>query len=204
MTASRPPRFFLIDLLKLEPTEVYGQEPNPSQPWRFRATLKVSPRLHSDFRTPTPGIYSGLDIRVGDYFTTQPSKVLKIISIEYQDEDDLIAIVEDELRLNSLVDSMQTGESSIETGKGILFEATNGLPVLYPLEGYSGLTISDLIEIQSRFFYTYKGSSVAISDLPDVNMGESEDGSVLVYNSALNTWVATRILSKQIIDGGEY
>src|SRR5574344_487399 len=164
MAVTHPARFLSIDLISLEPVSSVTTAANSIQPNTFRAILKVKPRLHSDFRTTIPGIYSGIDIQVGDYFTTQPSKVLKIIDIEFQDRGEITAIVEDEYGLNSLVDPNHTGESAIETGLGILFEAPNGLPILYPLEGYSGLTVSDLIEIQSRFFYTYKASSTSLTD----------------------------------------
>lgn len=204
MTVSRPARFFLIDLLSLDPTGSVTTSANTIHPNIFRATLKVKPRLHSDFNTPTPGIYTGLDIEVGDYFTTQSSKILKIVDIEIQEHGLVTVIAEDEYGLNSLIEPNQTGESAIETGLGILFEAPNGLPILYPLEGYSGLTVSDLIEIQSRFFYTYKQKSGSLTESPDVDMGESENGSVLVYNSQMNMWTATRVLNNQIIDGGEY
>lgn len=40
--------------------------------------------------------------------------------------------------------------------------------------------------------------------IPNVDTSNAEDGSVLVLNANSNTWVATRILEKQDITGGQY
>jgi hypothetical protein len=43
-----------------------------------------------------------------------------------------------------------------------------------------------------------------IDGLTDVYAVNPADGSVLVYNSSINTWVATTDLEKQNLDGGFY
>lgn len=150
-----PPKVLNINLLSLIPLEEYGLEPFPEQPWKFTAEFTVQPQLHSDTRTPRPGIYNGLDIIVGDYITTQTAKILRISEITFQDEDQVTCVVEDKDRLNSSVDQWQTGESSMQTGIGILFTAPNGAPYLYPLPGdMQNITDRDLIEIITRFFYS--------------------------------------------------
>ena len=157
-----PPKVLKISLLQLDPVEVYGLEPHPDQPWRFRAVLKVTPQSHSDPTTPTPNYFNGRDIVTGDFFTTRWAKVLRIISISYQDDDDIVCIAEDDGRLNGLANSDQTGESTVETGPGLLFTAPYGSPLLYPMPGdIDDITVQNLIELQSRFFYAYKvGSGV--------------------------------------------
>ena len=43
-----------------------------------------------------------------------------------------------------------------------------------------------------------------LRDLSDVDMNTSADGSILVYDAALQKFIATTILSEQVIDGGTY
>lgn len=43
-----------------------------------------------------------------------------------------------------------------------------------------------------------------IESIPNVEAESAEDGSVLVLNAATQKWVATRILEKQDITGGQY
>jgi hypothetical protein len=43
-----------------------------------------------------------------------------------------------------------------------------------------------------------------IGDLSDVDLTNLEDGSLLIYNLSTQKFVASRILEKQEIDGGEF
>lgn len=43
-----------------------------------------------------------------------------------------------------------------------------------------------------------------ISQAEDVNATSLEDGSVLVYSTNEDKWVATRLLEKQYVDSGHY
>lgn len=154
-TQLTPPRVIKIYLVNLIPIEQWGIEPFPNQPWRFSAVITVDPTIHSDMRTPRPGIYNGLDVEVGDFITTQLNKLLKITNISYQTGTELHCTLEDIRRLNSSVDLSQTGESSIQLGQGILFTAPNGQPLLFPLPGsLSQINAQDLVSIIGRFFYT--------------------------------------------------
>lgn len=158
MTQLTPPKLLRINLLSLSPLEEYGQEPYAEQPWKFSAEIFIEPQLHSDNRTPRPGIYNGLDVRVGDYILTEGPKILKIIEITAQDEDQVFCNLEDKDRLNSSIDSVQTGESAIPLGPGLLFTVENGLPILYPLPDNIDLySIDDLISVIGRFFYSENG-----------------------------------------------
>lgn len=155
MSQLPPPRVLKVSLISLAPLESWGQNPYPSQPWRFTGEIFVEPQLHSDTRTPRPGIYNGLDVAVGDYIYTNDAKILLITAISTQDEDQVFCTLEDRFRLNSSVDAQQDGESAIALGEGIIFTAPNGLPVLYPLPGsLTTISFEDLLEVIGRFFYT--------------------------------------------------
>ena len=156
-----PPRVLKINLTRLDPLEAYGEEPYASQAWKFRARFLVEPQLHSDSRTPRSFVYNGLDVIPGDFITTQSSKILKITSIESQTSDQIVCLVQDINRLNSSIDTGQTGESAIETGYGMLFTAPSGLPVLFPLPAnFQGIDTLDLIGVIGRFFYSDVGGFV--------------------------------------------
>lgn len=43
-----------------------------------------------------------------------------------------------------------------------------------------------------------------IADLDDVYAVDPDDGSVLIYHSSINKWVASVNMNKQNIDAGEY
>ena len=43
-----------------------------------------------------------------------------------------------------------------------------------------------------------------LSDLVDVNTTGVQDGNILIYNAATQTYVMTSLLNKQIIDCGEF
>jgi hypothetical protein len=48
------------------------------------------------------------------------------------------------------------------------------------------------------------GSTINFEDIPNVEAENAQDGSVLVLDAPRNKWVATRILEKQDITGGQY
>lgn len=43
-----------------------------------------------------------------------------------------------------------------------------------------------------------------LETIPNVDATNAEDGSVLVLDASANKWIATRILEKQDITGGQY
>ena len=182
-----PPKLLKINVTSLIPLPDYGLPPYLEQPWHFNASFTVFPQLHSDNSTPRAGIYNGLDVLVGDYITTQMSKVLKIVSITFQDNDSVECIVEDDMRLNASTDMNQTGESAMQTGAGLLFTAVNQIPIFYPLPGDLGNFQShDLVEIQSRFFYAYKinqGSDSNILTLLEQEIVRAETVETALQNS---------------------
>lgn len=200
-----PPMVLKMNLTSLSPLSPADQEPYPEQPWRFAAEFTVEAQLHSDTRTPRPGIYNGLDVTVDNYIVTQGVKILRIAEMQSQTTDTIICIVEDDGRLNSIIDSNQNGESAIPLGLGVVFTAPNGVPLFYPMPGNTTLTDQDLSEITARFFYVNRvGESNAINTAPDVDVANLRDGSVLVYAENTSKWTATRTLEKQNVEGGHF
>jgi hypothetical protein len=193
MTQLAPSKVLKINILNLTPVEQYGQEPNPNQPWRFSANLTIVPQLHSDPRTPRPGVYNGYDVVVGDYILSRTSRVLRIIQVNYQDDDQVTCVLEDHKRLNSSVDVTQSGESSIETGQGLLFTLASGLPVLFPLPGDLGnLSFESLVEVLGRFVYS---EGFALINMNDLDISNLQQGSILTYSTSTETWNATSLNS---------
>lgn len=66
--------------------------------------------------------------------------------------------------------------------------------------------IGDGINIWSLLPYDY-GGIVGLYSLPDVDASTATsptDGSVLVYQTSINKWVATTTLNQQNMDGGHF
>lgn len=76
------------------------------------------------------------------------------------------------------VDTEQTGFVTVDTHKVSEVAAIG-------IQGLSGVTTN-------------------LEDIGNVQANGAEDGSVLVLNASSNMWVATRILEKQDITGGQY
>jgi hypothetical protein len=62
-------------------------------------------------------------------------------------------------------------------------------------------TIKDQEDLRIR---TSTFTSRNLGDLNDIDISNIEDGSVLVYSTNLGKWEATKILEKQIINGGNF
>jgi len=62
-------------------------------------------------------------------------------------------------------------------------------------------TINDQEDLRIR---TATFTTRTIGQLDDVDVTNVQDGSVLVYNTNGSKWQATRILEKQIINGGNF
>lgn len=50
----------------------------------------------------------------------------------------------------------------------------------------------------------YANNLTGINDVPDVQAVNPDDGSVLIYDSNINKWIASTSLEKQNLDGGHY
>lgn len=48
------------------------------------------------------------------------------------------------------------------------------------------------------------GSAPTLASIPDVDTVNKQNGSILVYSTITNTWVATNTLNNQTIEAGQY
>lgn len=48
------------------------------------------------------------------------------------------------------------------------------------------------------------GAASGLNSLPDIDISNLSNGSLFVYNSTTNKWVATTLLSQQSFEGGQY
>ena len=69
---------------------------------------------------------------------------------------------------------------------------------------YVNVETQKVAEVTAIGIQGLSGAAVNLNDLPNVDAENAEDGSVLVLNATSNRWVATRILEKQDITGGQY
>ena len=99
--------------------------------YRWDATIAVDTQTLS---TPTDNTYDGTDVNVGDFIaSTNRGECLEIIAISAQNAGEVTCVLEDRERFNSYADAGQIGDGSVPDGRGIIFEAQEGIPVLFPL-----------------------------------------------------------------------
>ena len=118
--------------------------------------MSVTQMPHSAMHLGTiPGFWSGMDVHVGDWLTTQASgRSVQILSIASQTASRVTCRVVDKYRMNTLNDQTQNGDGSIQRGRGFLYEVKNAMPILYPLPDAFPGTISTMMAAQllSRAF----------------------------------------------------
>ena len=69
---------------------------------------------------------------------------------------------------------------------------------------YVTIETENFAEVTAVGIQGLSGAAVNLEDIPNVEALGAEDGSVLVLDAPRNKWVATRILEKQDITGGQY
>ena len=124
------------------------------QPRSWNVNISINMQLHSSASGMLGYGYTGTDVNVGDYITTDGgARFLRIVSISAQNIGAVIGVVEDEDKQNALTDPSQLGDGFIPDSDGFIFEVKNNMPVLFPLpavlpaqftRGFAG-------EIVSRF-----------------------------------------------------
>ena len=129
-------------------TDIYAK----ARSWNV--VVSVNAQLHSSASGMLGYGYTGTDVNVGDYITTDGgARFLRIVSISAQNIGAVIGVVEDEDKQNALTDPSQLGDGFIPDSEGFIFEVKNNMPVLFPLpavlpaqftRGFAG-------EIVSRF-----------------------------------------------------
>jgi len=133
--------------------------------FRWDATIAVDTQLHS---TPGTNTYDGTDVEVGDFIaSTNRGECLEIQSIVSQNAGEVICVLEDRERLNSYADSGQVGDGSVPDGRGIIFEAKEGIPILFPLPSTfpAELNPAFVDQIINRFKYRREDKTFLIQQI---------------------------------------
>ena len=128
-------------------------------PYQWNATLTVVAQAHSDpTSTPVANYYTGRNVVVGDWITSDPSgKALKVASITSQTDTQVVCVLQDVDYANALSDETGNLDGMIPNGAGIgayIFSVKNSVPLLgnIPASLPGNLAGSDFVNnIQSRF-----------------------------------------------------
>lgn len=120
------------------------------QPYRWQYTLTVSEVYHSSHLTAHDRKYTAEDVFVGMWMADLLGNALKIVGIVSKSPTQLVVIAEDVDRFNTFQDPSQTGNGSIKTTEGVIFELDDeGMPQLDPLPG--NVNVSFLPNLTGRF-----------------------------------------------------
>ena len=157
MSAVKPVKLLQINVTDIEDQADWGEDDGSGDPfigfpYRWTVTFSVTTQTHSNYQTPTPFFYDGLDVNVGDWIATvNGGSALKIISISTQASDHIICIAEDVERYNTFSDFTQNGAGSIPLGSGYLFSLDDdNNPIIFPVQpGY--LPDTFITDLMSRF-----------------------------------------------------
>lgn len=134
----------------------------------WNAALAVTPQPHSSPDFGTDGFYTGLDVNVGDWVATSNSgSALRIKQITTKNQNSVVCVLEDVGGFNAVMDSAQEKNGAIQSGWGMLFEETDGMPILFPLPDAlpGGFTPTFALQLLNRFFIANGGFSGKASNL---------------------------------------
>ena len=128
-------------------------------PYQWNATLTVVAQAHSDpTSTPVANYYTGRNVVVGDWITSDASgKALKVASITSQTDTSVVCVLEDVDFNNAYSDETGNLDGMIPNGAGIgayIFSVKNSVPILgnIPASLPGNLAGSNFVNnIQSRF-----------------------------------------------------
>lgn len=169
-------------------------------PYQWNATLTVVAQAHSDpTSTPVANYYTGRNVVVGDWITSDPfGKALKVASITSQTDTQVVCVLQDVDYANALSDETGNLDGMIPNGAGIgayIFSVKNSVPLLgnIPASLPGNLAGSDFVNnIQSRFAAS---ATVGISDttgkldasiLPTVAVGGAPGAVKLAADGAFS------------------
>jgi hypothetical protein len=123
-------------------------------PYKWQVSLTVEPLSHGSPSTPSPYIYDGMDIKVGDWVATSDQGfAVRIYEIVSATSTLVVANVEDVDRFNIMTDPNFSGVGIGPDGSGYVFQVdSENNPILGPGSAfYMGVTFqTDLI---ARFNY---------------------------------------------------
>lgn len=133
-------------------------------PYTWNLTIAVNAATHSSHLTPTPYVWTGTEVAVGDFiFSTGGARVLKIVQIvDNSDSSNIVVKVVDDDRENLFNDTQQLGDGGITPTDCYIFEVSDGLPVLYPMPSAINVPSHTVAEIISRFLGSKKTKAVEV------------------------------------------
>ena len=131
-------------------------------PVQWNASLAVVSQAHSDPATmPVPNFYTGRNVLVGDWVTSDSTgKAMRVASISAQTDNVVTCVLEDVDGYNAMADETGNLDGMVPNGAGIgayIFELKNNVPLLsnIPAALPGNLAGTDFANnIQSRFAAT--------------------------------------------------
>lgn len=113
-------------------------DPFVDYPYQWEVTLTIQPQNHNNYVTDTPYAFTGMDVKVGDWYASGVAgRAVQIIEIIDQQLDSMVCVVEDYERYNLFTDPYQQGYGMVDTGNGIIFRlGEDGLPIFGPVEEF--------------------------------------------------------------------
>lgn len=128
----------------------YGSSPRD---YRWKVVLNVTAQSHSSHRTRVPELYTGLDVKVGDYIASAyDGTAVKVVQIDRKTDAEVTCVVEDVFRYNTFRDPSGIGIGIFTVpSNAIIFQLNeSGMPVVDPLP-QSGVGVQFFPNLMSRF-----------------------------------------------------
>ena len=187
MSLIKPPKLLPIrfNLISIADPDAAGRE------YRYNASLSlINPQTHSD--STQGSFYNLTDLNVGDYVSTNGGgKILKVVDITAQTSQNATIIAEDELRLNQQQDTSGNSQGYIPSSEGIVFEVSEGRPILFPYTQYSesivGFIKTTAAEIISKFSYLRQDKLISIEQAGSIALGLAV-GDIVTWDDTTNLW----------------
>ena len=171
--------------------------PTPiNRDFRWRAVLDITQQNHSSTLTRAPGVYTGMDVSVGQWMANMTTgQAWQVISIESKTSSGIIAIVQDVYRYNTFRDTSRQGNGGPITGNYIVFSLSDeGLPQIDPIPP-AGVSADFFANLTSRFEYINLQY-----DFPLYQPGNSfVVGDVIAASSIINGFVLADAANRMVI-----
>lgn len=167
--AIRPAKLITGYITEAVPVDNWTYDDSTGDPWvgypyTWNLSISVSAATHSSHLTPTPFVWTGAEVAVGDYvFSTGGARILKIVQIvNNSDPSNIVVKVVDDDRENLFNDAQQLGDGGISPTDCYIFEVSDGMPVLYPMPSAINVPSHTVAEIISRFLGSKKTRAVEV------------------------------------------
>lgn len=203
-----------------DPFWKFGSTPRD---YRWRIEIEVQAQHHSSHMTRVPRLFTGMDVRVGDYIaSTSDGLAVKIVSVESKSDVTVTCVVEDEFRYNTFRDPSGLGNGIMTApSRAIIFSLNDkGLPLVDPLppsvvdsQFYPNLMsrfqtaeVDTHFQVNARNHGFKKDQVVSTSALANGFVLTSDTNLMMVgrvtHVSGLDSFFVT--MSQQVIDNLDY